>query len=122
MFRAEIEKSQQLLKITFSDHVRPMDAKTCLESLQTLLGQMQPGFTLLTDLSGVESMPTSTVTYIGRIMELCTQNGVDTVIRVLPKESRNDIGFAIISQFHYGHHVQIVTCETLEEAQRHLHE
>ena len=61
-------------------------------------------------------MSTSTAPYIGQIMELCTQKGLESVIRVLPAETRNDIGFAIMSQFHYGPHVRIVTCDSLEEA------
>jgi hypothetical protein len=33
---------------------------------------------------GVKSMSTSTAPYIGQIMELCTQKGLESVIRVLP--------------------------------------
>ena len=117
MFRAQVDKSRRLLKITVAGHIEPVDARECLESLQSLLAGIQPGFRLLTDLSGVKSMSTSTAPYIGQIMELCTQKGLDSVIRVLP---RNDIGFSIMSQFHYGAHVRIVTCASLEEASSHL--
>jgi anti-anti-sigma regulatory factor len=120
MFLAQVDKSRRLLKITIADHVEPGDARECLESLQWLLAEMQSGFRLLTDLSGIKSMSTSTAPYIGQIMELCTQKGLDSVIRVLPAEARNDIGFAIMSQFHYGPHVRIVTCDSLEEASSHL--
>jgi anti-anti-sigma regulatory factor len=99
-----------------------VDARACFESLQLLLAEMQPGFQLLTDLSEVKSMSTSTAPYIGQIMELCTQKGLESVIRVLPAEARNDIGFGIMSQFHYGPHVQIVICDSLEEARDHLAE
>ena len=116
MFLAEVDKSRRLLKITFAGHVEPVDARACFESLQSLLAEMQPGFRLLTDLSGVESMSISTAPYIGQIMELCTQKGLESVIRVLPAEACNDIGFAIMSQFHYGPDVRIVTCDNLEEA------
>ena len=120
MFLAEVDKSRRLLKITIADHIEPVDARTCLESLPSLLADIQPGFRLLTDLSGVQSMSTSTAPYIGQIMELCTQKGLKSVIRVLPAEARNDIGFAIMSQFHYGPEVQIVTCDNLEEARGRL--
>ena len=53
-------------------------------------------------------------------MELGTQKGLESVIRVLPAEARNDIGFAIMSQFHYGPDVRIVTCDNLEEARSRL--
>ena len=120
MFLAEVDKSRQLLKITIANHIAPVDAKACFESLQSLLAELQPGFQLLTDLSGVKSMPTSTAPYIGQIMELCNQKGLESVIRVLPAEARNDIGFAIMSHFHYGRDVRIVTCDNLEEARSHL--
>ena len=97
------------MNITIANHIEPVDARACFESLQSLLAEMQPGFQLLTDLSGINSMPTSTAPYIGQIfMELCTQKGLESVIRVLPAEARNDIGFAIMSHFHYGPDVRIV--------------
>lgn len=71
-------------------------------------------------MSGVKSMSTSTAHYIGQIMELGTQKGLESVIRVLPAEARNDIGFAIMSQFHYNPDVRIVTRDNLEEARSRL--
>ena len=53
-------------------------------------------------------------------MELGTQKGLESVIRVLPAEARNDIGFAIMSQFHYNPDVRIVTRDNLEEARSRL--
>jgi hypothetical protein len=41
------------------------------------------------------------------------------VVRVIPDPAR-DIGLQIMSLFHYGHDVRIVTCATLDEAQRAL--
>jgi hypothetical protein len=38
---------------------------------------------------------------------------------VIP-DPRKDIGFNILSLFHYRHDIHIVTCETLEEAKRAL--
>ena len=104
MFLVEIDRPHRLLKITFADHVPP------------------PGFRLLSDLSGVKSMPTTTAPFIGQIMELCAERGLESVVRVLPSEPRNDIGYAILSQFHYGPDVRIVTCDNVEQAASHLAE
>lgn len=120
MFLAEIDSSQRLLKITVADHISPDDARSCLESLKSLLADIHPGFRLLTDLSGIKSMPTTTAPYVGQIMELCAEKGLESVVRVLPAEPRNDIGYAILSQFHYGPDVRIVTCDNVEEAANHL--
>lgn len=122
MFVAEIDRARQLLKITVADHVAPEDARTCLEQLQSLLAEIQPGFRLLSDLSRLKSMPTTTAPFIGQIMELCTDKGLQSVVRVLPPEPRNDIGYAILSHFHYSHDVSIVTCKNAEEAASYLAE
>jgi len=50
-------------------------------------------------------------------MDLLNKQGVSTVVRVIP-DPRKDIGFNILSLFHYRPDVQIVTCETLEEAMK----
>ena len=122
MFLAEIDRSHRLLEITVADHVAPEDGTFCLERLQSLLKDIQPGFRLLSDLSGIKSMPTTTAPYIGQIMELCVDKGLESVVRVLPPEPRYDIGYAILSQFHYGPHVRIVTCDNVEDAASHLAE
>jgi hypothetical protein len=67
-------------------------------------------------------MPRATASYIGQIMDLCADKGLQSVVRILPPEPRNDIGYAILSQFHYGPDVRIVTCNTAEEAASHLAE
>jgi hypothetical protein len=109
MFVAEIDRAHRLLKITVADHVATEDARFCLERLQSLLADIQPGFRLVSDLSGIKSMSADTAPYIGQIMELCAAKGLESVVRVLPPEPRNDIGYAILSQFHYGPAVRIVT-------------
>ena len=122
MFLAEVDVFRQALRITFSQNVEPDEADRCLESLRQLLEGMRPGFRLLTDLSRVESMSVSCAPHIGRIMDLCNQKGVESIVRVLPAEANKDIGYAILSRFHYGPDVSIVTCDNLEEAMRLLGE
>jgi len=45
--------------------------------------------------------------------------GVELVVRVIP-DPHKDIGFNILSLFHYRRRVRIVTCPTLEEAMKAL--
>jgi len=120
MFRTELDRSQQLLKITVTGHSTPEEARSCLESLQSLLTDIEPGFRLFADLSGLLSMPTTSAPYIGQIMDSCAEKGVELVVRLLPAEPSKDIGFAIMSRFHYAPDIRIVTCATREEAARHL--
>jgi hypothetical protein len=118
MFLTELDRSQRLLKITVAGHSTPEEARSCLENLQSLLTDIQPGFRLFADLSGVLSMPTTAAPYIGQFMESCAEKGVELVVRLLPAEPSKDIGFAIMSHFHYAPDIRIVTCATREDAAR----
>jgi hypothetical protein len=120
MFLTELDRSKRQLKITVAGHSTPEEARSCLESLQSLLKEIQPGFKLFADLSGVLSMPTTAAPYIGQIMESCAEKGVALVVRLLPADPSKDIGLAIMSRFHYSPDIPIVTCTTVEEAASHL--
>jgi hypothetical protein len=56
-------------------------------------------------------------TQIGKEMDLCDQHGVGLVVRVIPDPAK-DIGFNLLSIFHYPHHPRMVTCKTMSEAAR----
>jgi len=115
MFQVEVDKSKSLLKITYAQHVRPEDTKRIEEQAPALLAELRPGFRLLTDMSGLESMDLACVPYIKRMMDLCNKKGVELVVRVIP-DPQKDIGLNILSLFHYRRRVRIVTCPTLAEA------
>lgn len=120
MFVTEFDKSQRLLRITLAGHTTAEEARSCMESVRSLLAGIQPGFRLLADLRGILSMPTTAAPYIGQLMDSCAEKGVVLVVRLLPAEPSKDIGFAIMSQFHYAPDVRIVTCGTMEEAANYL--
>jgi hypothetical protein len=120
MFVTEFDKSQRLLRITLAGHTTAEEARSCMESVRSLLADIQPGFRLLADLGGILSMPTTAAPYIGQLMDSCAEKGVVLVVRLLPAEPNKDIGFAIMSQFHYAPDVRIVTCATMEEAANYL--
>ena len=119
MFQVEVDKTTNLLKVSYSQHVGPEDTKRVEEKLRALLADLRPGFRLLTDLSALESMDLACVPFIKKMMDECNKKGVETVVRVIP-DPHKDIGFNIMSLFHYRRRVRLVTCETLEEAMRTL--
>ena len=120
MFLTEFDRSQRVLKITLAGHTTAEEARSCLDSVRSLLADIQPGFRLLADLRGILSMPTTAAPYIGELMESCAEKGVELVVRLLPAEPSRDIGFAIMSHFHYTRDIRIVTCATMEEATSYL--
>jgi hypothetical protein len=119
MFLAMSNKSQQLLCLNYIGEVRPAELKRNRENLKSLLAELKPGFRLLANLSQLEFMAVDCAAEIGRNMELVDQAGVGMIVRVIPDPNK-DIGMNILTLFHYPHHPQIITCETMTEAARHL--
>jgi hypothetical protein len=63
MFQVEVDKSKNLLKIRYAQHVGPEDTKAVVEKVSTLLPDLQPGFRLLgTSRWWCASFPTRTKT------------------------------------------------------------
>jgi len=58
---------------------------------------------------------------IDEAMDLIDCRGVSLVVRIVP-DPKKDIGFRVMSMFHYRPEVNVVTVETVEEAQRVLGE
>ncbi len=115
MFQAEVDQSKNLLKISYAQHVGPEDTERGEDKIRALLADLRPGFRLLTDLTALESMDLTCVPHIKEVMDWCNKKGVEMVVRVIP-DPHKDIGLNILSLFHYGRRVRLVTCETLAEA------
>ena len=119
MFEVDVDKAANLLTIRYAGRVGLKEVHLCAEKVQSGLGEMQPGFRLLTDLTKLESMELDGLPEIKRIMDLCNERGVQKVVRIIP-DPHKDIGLNILSLFHYNRHVRIVTCKTGDEAKRAL--
>lgn len=90
-----------------------------LLELEGILKDLEDGFVVLTDLSRLESMDVKCTADLSRVMELYGNRHVSAVIRIIPDPAR-DIGFSILSLFHYPASVRIVTCSDAAEAERYL--
>ena len=117
MFLATSNEAKRLLCLSYFERVRPEELERGREDVKTLLAELPPGFRLLADFSRLESMDLDCVTELGRTMELLDQHRLDLVVRVIPDPAK-DIGFNILSIFHYPHHPRIVTCGNMTEAAR----
>ena len=108
-----------MLVISYIGRVGPNDLVQGERDLRELLASLPPGFGVLADLSLMESMDPDCLPILGRIMDLCQQRGVGKIVRVIP-DPEKDIGFNIMTIFHYPGHPQIITCSSLIEAGQHL--
>ena len=88
-----------------------------LEQIRSGLAQLQPGLRLLADLTELEAMDAWCAPHIEKAMDLFNEKGTSLVVRVIPDPHR-DIGMTIMSIFHYGGDVRIVTCVSLAEAEQ----
>jgi hypothetical protein len=121
MIQVQFDAAKNCLKISFSGHVDEDDAKRSIPQVRAVLANPQPGFSMLTDLTGLDKMDLACEPYIDQIMDACNEKGVALIIRVIP-DPHKDIGFNVMSLFHYRRGVRIITHQSLEEAeQTHLH-
>ena len=118
-FTVETDLPRRLLTMTYTQDVTPEEAKSSAEDVQKLLVDMKPGFRLLTDVTGLDKMDPACSPYMKQIMDLSAVHGVGLVVRVIT-DPHKDIGFNIMSLFHYTRAVVIVTCSTWDEANRAL--
>jgi hypothetical protein len=115
MFTIEFDQPRNLLVIRYSDHVSPVETERALEEIGLALDKVERGFRLLADLTELRSMDVLCAPHIESAMDLCNGKGVSDVVRIIP-DPRKDIGMQIMSHFHYGGNVRIVTCESVGEA------
>jgi anti-anti-sigma regulatory factor len=114
MHQLEFNQHRRLLRLSYSGTVELDEAKRCRAEIESLLPTIGPGFTLLTDLSGLDAMDYACVAEVRAMMDKFREHGVAHVVRVIP-DRRKDIGFTIMSYFHYGRDVTVQTVDSLDD-------
>ena len=115
MYTLELDRSKRLLVISAAQTVTAEEARLAAQRVRKLLEDVAPGFRVLADFRGLQSMDSAAARHIAEIMDALAEKQVASVTRVMP-DPHKDIGLNILSQFHYGPHVQIATFETLADA------
>lgn len=115
MINFEVDEPKRLLVIRYSGTVTPVETEEGLDQIRTGLARLNSGLRVMVDLTDLESMDVKCAPFVERAMDLCNEKGASTVVRVIPDPHR-DIGMSIMSVFHYGGEVRIVTCQSLTEA------
>ena len=115
MYAVEIDRSKRLLVISALQRVTVEQAKLAAQQVRDLLRDVAPGFRVLADFRWLESMDSAAAAHVAEIMDTLREKGVASVTRVMP-DPHKDIGLNILSQFHYGPEIQIVTFESLADA------
>ena len=114
-FVVQGDASLNLIRIRYLGHVTAADMKAGAGEVTALLAKMRPGFTVLTDLSGLDSMDLECVPNLTKQMDEFRAKGVATVVRIIPDPTK-DIGLNILAIVHDRRGVRVVTCKTAAEA------
>ena len=115
MYAVELDQSKRLLVISATQKVTSEDANMVAQRIRKVLQDVAPGFRVLADFRGLESMDSGAARHIAEIMDALAEKEVASVTRVMP-DPHKDIGLNILSQFHYGPDVTVTTFETLADA------
>ena len=84
MFLATINKPKQLLRFDFIGQVRAEELANGRPEVAALIEELGSGFRVLGDFTHLDAMSVGCAAEIGKTMELCEQNGVALVVRVMP--------------------------------------
>jgi anti-anti-sigma regulatory factor len=115
MYTVELDRSKRLLVISAAQKVTAEEAKMVAQRIREVLQDVAPGFHVLADFRGLQSMDSAAARHIAEIMDALAEKEVTSVTRVMP-DPHKDIGLNILSQFHYGPDVTITTFDTLADA------
>jgi ABC-type transporter Mla subunit MlaD len=121
MYTIEIDKEKRFLVISAIGHVSKDEVKAAAEKVRELVEDAPPGLHTLTDLRWLNTMEADAATYVAEIMKALQEKQLAFVTRIIPDASK-DIGFNILSHFHYKPNVQIFTVQSLAEALRNIEE
>jgi len=119
MYKATHDKMHNIITVKIWEDFNVEQAEALHTHLEQVMPRCKKGFRLLTDLSLLENMEQEAYRTIEKSMELFNQHGVSKVIRVIPDPAK-DIGFNIMSLFHYSSGVKIHTYQSIKEAQKYL--
>ena len=119
VYEVAVEPERQLLVIRYRGYVRAPAVARCAQEVRNALTNLNAGFRVLVDLTELERMEIDCAAELKSIMRLCRERGVKSVVRVIPDPSK-DIGFTILTRFHYPTKPRAIVCETLLEAAQHL--
>ncbi|MBN3039922.1 MAG: hypothetical protein JW867_02220 [Candidatus Omnitrophica bacterium] len=114
MYEIKTNAVRNTLFVTLKGVFTAQQSKEILKDIPKKLSQLKNDFTLLTDMCSLKEIEDQARPYIEKTMNLLNKHGVSKIIRIIP-ESSDDIGFNIMSLFHYSKDVKITTFKSFKE-------
>lgn len=119
MYLLEIDHKNNRVHLTLSERFDEAQAHSLLRELRQRFEELGEDFHVLCDMTSLTEFEHSARPHFRAMMDVCNEGGVKKIIRILPNPL-HDFGLTVMSHFHYGNGVQIVTCKTFDEALKHL--
>ncbi|MFH0839493.1 MAG: hypothetical protein V1883_00555 [Candidatus Omnitrophota bacterium] len=119
MYNIKLGDNGNRLDVSYKDHFDLRQGEQFYKELQETAPKLKKGFMVLADMSSLERMDLSAKLYVEKAMDLLNKKGVSKVVRIIPDDTK-DIGFKILSIFHYSSKVVIHTYKSYQEAEEHL--
>lgn len=115
MYVVETDTTNRLVVLSAAGYVTADEVKKAAEQVRQILENVEPGFVALADFRWLDSMQAAASPFVAEIMDAFAARSVSAVVRVMP-DRHKDIGLNILSPFHYGPDVRLMTFETLADA------
>lgn len=115
MIKASYDQEHNTVIIEFEGRVDASQGEPFYAELQKIVPKDGKGFKVLTDFTSAEVMNPDIKETVKKTMDFLNLQGVREIVRVIPNPEQ-DIGFGIMSVFHYSKEVNIITLESREEA------
>ncbi len=113
-FAIETNADTNVLCLQFRNLVSAHSMAAQIAVAEAQVAQLHPGFTVIVDLTELESMELDCVPHVTRLMDLFLAAEIGQVIRIIPDASK-DIGFTLLSLTHYRGRVPIKTISSRTE-------
>jgi len=111
----EVDPDRSRLWVYYRGRIGPEVFRSCAEEALRLAESLGKGFEIYTDFTELEWMDYACASDVKEMMNRFARLGVRSITRIMP-DPRRDIGFAIMSAFHYPPTVRIRTFRSREEA------
>ena len=119
MFIIKSDIKRNLLHIQYLGHFDAKQGPAFCACVQKEVSGLRKGFRIISDLSELNTMDISAAPFVEQAMDICNEHGVGMIYRIISNPDK-DIGFNIMSSFHYSQDVKILNFKSPEEANHHL--
>ena len=119
MFKVFTDHQYNTLIIILKGVFGKKEVEELYATLKEIIPKLNKDFKMITDLSLLDEMDIEAHKTNEKIMELCSQQGVAKIVRVIPDPAK-DMGFNIMSLFHHSKDVIILASKSFDEAKKHI--